>query len=121
MLWRNSYQPYQNLEGQFPCLISDLSTVCFQAFQRPDVDESLICLLYEAHYSHLLQIEVFYSDFAPPFNILQGIKPQIRQIIKRINTLRPQQQTLEFTGEHYATVAKILIWSYSQFFNESWR
>jgi len=105
---------HQNLEEQFPQLISELSSICFQAFRK--LDESLICLVYEAHYSHFLQLEASKHALAFPFDILPEMKPPIRQIIKRIITLHPQQQRFEFTAQHYATVAQRLVNRHSDIF-----
>ena len=105
---------HQNLEEQFPQLISELSSICFQAFQKQD--ESLTCLVYEAHCSHLLQLEASKHALAFPFDILPEMKPPILQIIKRIITLHPQKQIFEFTARHYATVAQRLVRRHSDIF-----
>jgi len=78
----------------------------------------LICLLYEAYYSHLLQVEELNPAFVFPFKFLEDIKPPIQQIIKKIITLDPQRQKLEFTGQHYATVAQSLIRYYGHFLDD---
>jgi len=108
---------YQKLEEQFPRLISELSTVCIQAFIKPDIDEWLTWLLYDAHYSHLLPVHALNPAFAFFFGSFpEDIKPSIRQIIKRIVTLHAKQQSLEFTRQHYTTVTHFLIRYYGLLF-----
>jgi len=92
----------QNLSKQFPQFIIHLPTVCFQAFHKPDLDETLILLVYEAHYSHILEIEA--SNPASTFP-LRRVGQRIRGIIKRIGTLHPHRHKLKFTMLHYALVA----------------
>jgi len=75
----------------------------------------LTILVYEAQYSHLLEVEVLNSTFAFVFNVSKDIKQQIRHNIKRIITLYSQQQIFEFTGQHYAGVAEFLM-SFPKFY-----
>jgi len=60
-------------------------------------------------YSHLLQFETLNHTLTFPFKFLEQIEPQIRQIIKRIITLHPQQQRFEFTAQHYMMLTQSLI------------
>ena len=81
------------------------------------MDESLTCLVYETHYSHLLRVEALNPAFAFPFEFsLMVIKPTIRRVIKRIITLHPQWKRPEFMGRHYTTVAQVVINSHSHRF-----
>ena len=102
----------QNLKEQICHLISDLSTVCFQAFQKPYIDRWLTCLVYEANYSHLFQVEVSNSALTFPCRHLKRLSPQMRQNIKTIFTIHPQRQRLKLTGQHYAVVAQHLMEDY---------
>jgi len=102
-LWRKLLlTKCQNLAEQFPHLITDLATVCFNAFQKTDPDETVTLLVYEARYFHTLQVDA--SNSVSAFNIPQ-VKQRIRRIIKRIITLHSRWHRLEFTGWHYALVA----------------
>ena len=92
----------QNISEQFPHLITDLATVCFEAFHKADPDETVTLLVYEARYFHTFQVDA--SNSASAFS-LHDTKQQIREVIKRIVTLHPQRHRLEFTGSHYALVA----------------
>ena len=92
----------QNLLEQFPHLITDLVTVCFETFQKADPDEIATLLVYEACYLDTLQVEA--SNFASVF-LLYDVNQQTRGVIKRVVTLHPQWHRLEFTGLHYALVA----------------
>ena len=92
---------YQNLSEQFPHLIADLPTVCFEAFNKVDPDETLILLVYEARYLRTLQVGA--SNPASTFS-LHDMEKRTRGIIKRIVTLHPQRHKLEFTRQHYAHV-----------------
>jgi len=92
---------FQNLEEQFPHLITDIATVCFEAFHKINLDETLTLLLYEAHYSHVLRVEA--SNPASAFDI-PDVKQRMRGIIMRIVTVHPQRHRLKFTGQHYALV-----------------
>ena len=92
----------QNLLEQFPHLITDLPTVCFEGFRKANPDKALILLVYEAHFSHIPQFTTLNPALA--FDLLY-IGHQIRGIIKMIVTLHPQRYKLKFTGQHYAVVA----------------
>ena len=70
-------------------------TVCFQAFQKPCPDIGLTLLVYETS-NHALAYPCYGSR----------IKQQIRHIIRRTATLHPERQKLNFTGQHYAVVAR---------------
>lgn len=63
-------------------------------------------LVYEVHYPHVLQLEVSNPASVFPFNVIPSITPQIRHIIRRIATLHPEKQRLDFTEQHYTIVAK---------------
>ena len=91
----------QNLSEQFPHLITDLATVCFEALHKADPDETLTLLVYETHYFHARQVEA--SNSASAF-LLPHFKQRIREIIKEIATFHPQRHRLEFTRQHYALV-----------------
>ena len=93
----------QNLSDQFPHLITDIPTVCFEAFHKADSDDTLTLLVYEAHYFDTLQIEA--SNSASVFR-LPHIQQQIRGIIKRTVTLHPQRHRLEFPWQCYTLVAR---------------
>jgi len=93
----------QNLSEQCPHLITDLATICFEAVQKADPNETVTLLVYEARYFDTLQVEA--SNYASVFP-LYDVTQRIRGIIKRIITLHPQRHRLEFTGCHYALVAK---------------
>ena len=92
----------QNLLEQFPHLITDLPTVCFESSRKANPDKALILLVYEAHFSHIPQFTTLNPALA--FDLLY-IGHQIRGIIKMIVTLHPQRYKLKFTGQHYAVVA----------------
>ena len=93
----------QNLTEQFPHLITDLATVCFEAFHKADPpDETVTLLAYEARHFHTLQVDA--SNSVSAFYI-PYVQQQIRSVIERIVTLHPQRHRLEFTGWHYAVVA----------------
>ena len=92
----------QNLLEQFPHLITDLATVCFEAFQQADPDEIVTFLVYEARYFHTLHVDASNSTWAVP---LHDVKLRIHGVIKGIVILHPQRHRLEFTGWHYAMVA----------------
>jgi len=100
----------QNLSEEFSHFITDLATVCFKAFHKIGQDGTLTLLVYEAHYSHILQVEA--SNPASAF--LLGLSP-IHRIIKRIFTLHPQRHRLQFTGQCYALVAEYYMNSYLSF------
>jgi len=108
----NSYLLTPNFEDQSPDLISKLPNVCFQAFQRPSPDIELTLLVYEAHYPHVLQVEASNPASLYPFVIAGDIKRQIHHIIRRIVTIHHERHRLDFTGQHYAMVAKYLIHNY---------
>ena len=91
----------QNLMQQFPHLITDLATVCFEAFQGANPNVIVTFLVYEARYFHTFQVEASNSDFPLP-----DVKQRIRRVLKGIVTLHPQRHKLEFTGWHYALVAR---------------
>jgi len=92
----------QNLLEQFPHLITDLPTVCFEGFRKADIEKTLTLLVYEAHYLHIPQFTTLNpaSAFDLPY-----LGHQIRGIIKRIVTLHPERYNLKFAGQHYAVVA----------------
>jgi len=74
-------------------------------------------MIYEAHYSQPLQVEALNPASTFSFRFLRDIKPPIRQVIKRIVTLNPQQQRFEFMGRHYTVVAQVLVRYYGPYFN----
>jgi len=92
----------QNLEEEFPHLITDLTTVCFEAFRKADPDEVLTLLVYEAHRP---MIEASNPASVFPFNVVADITQPIKRIINKIVTQHPQRQRIEFTGKHYALIA----------------
>jgi len=96
----------QNLLEQFPHLITDLATVCFEDFQKTNTDETLTLLVYEARYFDTLQVDASTSASAVS---LYDVAQPTRGVIKRIVTLDPQRPRLEFTGWHYALVARHFI------------
>jgi len=102
----------QNLLGQFPHLITDLPTVCFEDFRKADPDETLTLLVYEAYYSYIHPFTTL--NPASVFD-LPHIGHQIRGIIKRIVTLHPQRHSLKFTGQQYAVVAQRSVNFYSPY------
>jgi len=69
-------------------------------------------LVYEAHYSHRLQVEASNPASEFPLNIFRGIKQRLRQIIKELVTLHLERQRFELTGKHYAMVAEHFIDNY---------
>jgi len=103
IMTKNVTNKCQNLLEQFSHLITDLVAVCFEAFQKADLDETVTLLVYEARYFHTLQVKA--SNPASVFH-LHNVKQRIRGIINRSVTLDPQWHRLEFTGWHYALVAK---------------
>jgi len=92
----------QNLSEQFPHLITDLATICFEAFQKADPDETVTFLVYEARYFDTLHVEASNSASAFPFH---DMTQRTRGFISKIVTLHSQRHRLEFTGLHYALVA----------------
>jgi len=99
----------QNIEEQFPHLISDILTVCIKAFQTEHPDEWMTLLVYEVQYSHIMRVKATNPASVFPLDIIPGIKQQFHLIIKRISTLHPQKQGFVFTGQHYAMVAQHVI------------
>jgi len=101
---------YQNLVEQFPQLTYDLPPVCFRAFEKTDPDEDLTLLVYEARYSHILQVEALKPALAFPFEFGSFFfGKETCDIIRRIVALHPQRHRLEFTAYHYATVAQYIM------------
>jgi len=92
----------QNLSEQFPHLITDFATICFEALQKADPDETVTLLIYKALYFDTPQVVASNSASVFP---LPGVKQRIRRVIERIVTSHPQRHRLEFTGWHYALVA----------------
>jgi len=72
---------------------------------------NLLFLVYEAHYPHICQVHASNSA-SVSYLIDPHIKPRLHEIIKRIVTLHPEQQRLEFTGQHYALIALQFIYHY---------
>jgi len=105
----------QNLLERFPRLITDLATICFEAFQKADPNEEVTLLVYEARYFDTLQVDASISALAFPF---RDVTQRIRGVIKRIVTLHPQRHRLEFTSQHYALVAQYCIGIY---YLHAWR
>jgi len=99
----------QSFEGQFPHLIFDLQTVCLEAFQQEHPDNFVTSAFYKARYSHLLQVEV--SNPASEFPFAFSPK-NIDQIVGQILSLRPELQSFEFTGQHYAIIAEYFMECY---------
>jgi len=73
-------------------------TVCFQVFQKHCTDTRLTFLVYET-----LNHALAYPQYE------RCIQQQIRHIIRRTVTLHPERQKLNFTGQHYAVVARYLM------------
>jgi len=101
----------QNLEEQFSHLISDLPTLCSQAFQRADQDPEMTLLVYETHYSYVLRVDASNPALGFPLEASPDPKHYIRQFIKKFDNSHPEQQNFVFKGEHYATVAESMICS----------
>ena len=109
---RKTYRKFQNLEEQIPSLVSNIVTICFEAFQKRHPDEQLTFLVYEAHYSPILQLEASNPASALPLNHLHNIKQRFRQVLKRIIAEHPERQRFDFTEQHYAMIAQDFIYGY---------
>ena len=103
---------YQKIKDTFPRLIHDLLTVCFYAFYKAEPDKELTLLVYEAQFSHILQLEATNPASAFPLNVLDALERQLHRIIGVIVTLHPQPQRFVFTGRHYAMISGHFIDSY---------
>ena len=114
-LWRKLLlTKCQNLSEQFPHLITDLATVCFEAFQKADPDETLTLLVHQA--SYLGPFPAKAASVIP----LHDIQQQIRGIIKKIVTLHPQRRRLGFTFRHDELIRKYSLGELSSLQNSSW-
>ena len=100
----------QNLQEQFSHLISDLQAVCLGT--ELISDEEIISQIYEVQHSHILQLEA--SDPASAFPLLMDIEYEgpFERVFKMLFTKYPQYQRLEFTGQHYTTVAEYFMMYY---------
>lgn len=98
----------QNLEDQYPHLISDLGSVCVQAFQKTEPDPGLSVLVYYEHYSHILHIDALNPASVFPLFIVSYLQlgPHTHQIIKAIIVKHTELQIDALTGHHYPTVAQ---------------
>ena len=69
-------------------------------------DRELVSLIYEVQHSHILQVEA--SDPALVFPLMAYMESDepFDRVIKILFTKHPQYQRLEFTGQHYTTVAE---------------
>jgi len=98
----------QNLQEQFSHLVSDLQAVCLRTVSISD--EELVSLIYEVQHSHILQVEA--SDPALLFPLMGHIYffGPFDWVFRTLFTKHPQYQRLEFTGQHYTTVAEYFMW-----------
>jgi len=108
---------WQNFLENFPHLIPDLATVCFQAFQKGDPEKELILLVYEAHYPHVLQVEASNPASMYPLNIDPDMKQGIGEVIRKIVASHAQMRRCIFTGQHYAMVALYFMGNYLCFYS----
>jgi len=94
----------QGLLEQFTHLISDFQALCFQTVSISNGE--LILLIYEVQHSHIRQVEasnptsVFALVFDTEYNESYG------RVFKTLFTKHPQYHRLDFTGQHYTTVAE---------------
>jgi len=98
----------QNLSEHFPHLITDLPTVCFDAFQKSDPDQTLTLLVYKELYFHTLRVEASNVAVAFPPHYIEH---QLHRVVKTIVITDPQRHKLEFTGQHYVLVALYFIYN----------
>jgi len=72
-----------------------------------------ISLIYEVQHSHILQVEV--SDLASVFPLFifdEDFDEAFEEIVKILFTKYSQYHRLEFTGQHYTTVAQYFMWNF---------
>jgi len=75
-------------------------------------DEESISLMYEVQHSHILQAEA--SVPASVFSLVvdtqyEGYDEPFERVIRILFTKHPQYHRLEFTAQHYTTVAEYFI------------
>jgi len=72
-------------------------------------DEELISLIYEVQHSHVFQVEA--SDLALVFPIAVDIgeEESFGEVFRTLFTEHPLYQRLEFTVQHYTTVAEYIM------------
>ena len=97
----------QNFQEQFPHLISDLQAVCLQTVSISN--RKLVSLIYEVQHSHILQVEASDPASVAPLMVYMGYKEPFDRVFEILFTKYPKYQRLEFTGQHYTTVAEYFV------------
>jgi len=92
---------WQNLQEEFSHIISDLQAVCLRI---TGLDE--IRLIYEVQHSHILQIQDLDLDSVFPIVVDSHYDVPFKRVVKILFTEHPNYHRLEFTGQHYTTVAE---------------
>jgi len=73
---------------------------------KHESDQDPILLIYEAQYSHILQIEPSNLASVFPLKLLPGADKNLRWTINRLFIQNSPLQGVEFIGQHYMVVAK---------------
>ena len=95
----------QNLQEQFAHLISDLQAICLRKVSISDDHQT--SLIYEVQHPHVLQVEAL--DASLFSTVYGGYIDPFHNVFEMLFIKHLRYHRLEFTGQHYTTVAEYLV------------
>jgi len=76
------------------------------------LDSDIISLIYRVQHSHIFQVEASDLALVFPITVDIGDEESFEEVFRTLFTEHPLYQRLEFTVQHYTTVAEYIMFQF---------